>query len=96
MQADMYGLEVDTLEVSDAAVLGAAIMAGVGTGLFSGIAQGADAMVKLKKHYVPNAATNKVYEEQYKLYCQIYESLEKGGVYSSLAGFQKILHNASA
>ncbi|MBI9106094.1 MAG: hypothetical protein JEZ04_05065 [Spirochaetales bacterium] len=88
MQADMYGLEVDTLEVADAAVLGAAIMAGAGIGIFESIAEGADAMVKLKDRYIPNADVNEVYEQQYKLYCRLYESLEQGGFYSELAAFQ--------
>jgi xylulokinase len=90
MQADMYGLEIDTLEVADAAVLGAAVMAGAGVGLFEGIAEGADAMVKLKDHYLPNAKANEVYEQQYKLYCRLYESLEQGGFYSELAAFQNL------
>ncbi len=91
MQADMYGLEVDTLELADAAVLGAAIIAGAGVGAFESIQEGADKMVRLKDHYTPDKKTNAVYEKQYKLYCQLYESLEKGGVYTSLVDFQNSL-----
>ncbi len=91
MQADMYGLEVDTLELADAAVLGAAIIAGAGVGLFKSIQEGADKMIRLKDHYIPDQKTSAVYERQYKLYCQLYESLEKGGVYSSLVEFQNSL-----
>jgi len=91
MQADMYGLEVDTLEVADAAVLGAAIIAGAGVGLFESIQEGADKMVRLKDHYIPDKETAAIYEKQYKVYCQLYDSLDKGGVYTSLAEFQNSL-----
>ena len=88
MQADMYGLEVDTLEIADAAVLGAAIMAGAGVGLFDDIVEGADAMVKPLKRYIPDPETTAVYDEKYKLYCRLYESLDDSGFYKELAGFQ--------
>jgi len=88
MQADMYGLEVETLEIADAAVLGAAIIAGAGVGLFDSIQDGADSMVRLKKKYKPRPEVNKIYERKYRIYCKLYESLDNGGVYSELTRFQ--------
>jgi len=54
MQADIYGMEISTLEIPDAAVLGAAIIAGAGAGIFNSIEEGTDKMVRIKKEYTPN------------------------------------------
>ncbi len=47
IQADMYRLPCDTLEVEDAAVLGAAIMAGKAAGIFKDIPEGVGRMVNV-------------------------------------------------
>lgn len=54
IQADVYGLACETLEVSDAAAVGAAISAGVGCGIFRDIREGAGKMVHVRKRYEPN------------------------------------------
>lgn len=47
IQADMYRLPCDTLEVEDAAVLGAAIMTGKAAGIFKDIPEGVGRMVNV-------------------------------------------------
>ena len=47
-------MEISTLEIPDAAVLGAAIIAGAGAGIFNSIEEGTDKMVRIKKEYTPN------------------------------------------
>ena len=88
IQADVYGIPVDTLKIGDATVLGAAILGGVGAGIFSSIEEGADAMVALDKRYEPNMDNHKVYTELYDAYCRAYEGLDSGTVFESLAGLQ--------
>lgn len=87
IQADVYGIQVRTLEVTDATLLGAAILAAVGAGLFNSIKEGSDKMVQIKKLYEPNIKNHQMYQELYELYAKIYESLD-GDVYSRLADFQ--------
>lgn len=89
IQSDIYGIPVDTLKVGDATVLGAAILGGVGAGVFSSIEEGADAMVALDKRYEPNMENHRIYSELYETYCSAYEGLEKNGVFEKLSGLQK-------
>jgi xylulokinase len=89
IQADMYGRTVKTLKVSDAAVIGAAIMGGVGVGLFKDIREGVDQMVKINKEYEPKKENIKVYDALYKVYCAAYEALDKEGVFKGLAKIQE-------
>lgn len=88
IQSDIYGIPVDTLKIGDATVLGAAILGGVGAGIFSSIEDGADAMVALEKRYEPNMENHKVYNKLYEAYCNAYEGLEEKKVFETLAELQ--------
>jgi xylulokinase len=88
IQADVYGRPVSTLKMPDAAVLGAAICAGVGAGVFSDIRQGVQAMVETQRTYEPNPENVKLYEELYQVFCDIYEGLS-ATVYDRLAQIQE-------
>lgn len=88
MQADIYNKEVETLKVSDAALVGAAIFAGIGIGIFKDIKTGVNSMVKTSKKYYPRQNYSAIYDQVYNIYCNIYESLNERGVYSQIAEFQ--------
>jgi xylulokinase len=88
IQADIYGIPVDTLKVGDATVLGAAILGGVGAGIFSSIVEGADAMVSLDKRYEPDMENHKLYNKLYDAYSRAYEGLDEKGVFNSIAELQ--------
>jgi sugar (pentulose or hexulose) kinase len=89
IQADVYGVPVTTLKVTDATVLGAAILGGVGAGVFPSIPAGVVAMVRLGERYEPDARNAETYAKLYAAYCRAYEGLDKGGVFSALAEMQK-------
>jgi len=89
LQSDVYNLEVDTLKVTDAAVIGAAVMGGVGVGIFKDIREGVNMMVKPDKTFFPNPGNAKRYSEMYDIYCRIYEGLEEMEVFKSLAKIRK-------
>jgi len=89
IQSDIYGIPVDTLKVGDATVLGAAILGGVGAGVFSSIEEGADKMVALEKRYEPNMENHGVYNKLYDTYCRAYDGLNDNGVFASIAELQK-------
>lgn len=89
IQADVYNLPCETLEVSDAAVLGAAICAGKGVGVFSSIEEAANAMVKLKKRYEPNPENAAAYRKLYEIYCETYEALNSHGIFRALEEIQQ-------
>ena len=88
IQADMYGIPVETLKVPDAALLGAAIFAGVGAGIFSDIKDAAEKMVNVDKTYLPNQRNTKRYLELYALYDQTYNVLKGANIYKQIASIQ--------
>ena len=85
----MYRLPCDTLEVEDAAVLGAAIMAGKAAGIFKDIPEGVDRMVNVKDHYEPIEKNAAVYDRMYDIYCSAYQGLEGQKVFEKLARLQE-------
>ena len=88
LQSDVYDMEVNTLKVTDAAVIGAAIMGGVGVGIFKDIREGVNKMVKIDKRYIPDTENAKIYNELYNIYCNIYESFEDRGIFEAIAKIQ--------
>lgn len=75
IQADIYGRELHLTEISEQAVTGAAIVAGVGCGMYQSIEQGCEQMVSMKKRIVrPDLPRHQIYSEFYhNAYKQIYE-----------------------
>ena len=51
---------------------GAAILAGIGTGIYRDVAEGVDACVRMDATYTPNPDSQRVYEEMYPVWRQIY------------------------
>ena len=88
IQADVYNTPVSTLEVEDATLLGAAIMAAYAAGLFENLKEGADKMVRIQKTYNPIAENVKVYAELYEIFCKTYEGLSEKDVFKSIARLQ--------
>ena len=88
IQADVYGRPVETLKTSEATVLGAAILGGVGSGVFNDVYEGVDAMVQVADHIEPNMANHTVYEEMYDAYVKAYEGLSQNGAYNQLSEIQ--------
>ena len=81
--ADVTNRKVVTVNVSEAATLGNAIIAGVGTGIFKSFEEAAEKIVKVRKVFEPIEQNHKIYSELYQSYIQIYEnSLES---FSTLA-----------
>ncbi len=89
IQADVYGRAVQVVREKEATALGAAILAGVGAGIFSSIPQGVENMVKLQREITPDAKRHDIYEQLYEVYDKAYNALDKGGVFSALAEKQR-------
>jgi xylulokinase len=89
IQADIYGKPVSKLGVGEATVLGAAILAGVGAGVFASIEEGVTKMVRIEAQYQPDPATHAVYNEIFEIYKIIYKALADAGVYKQITSFQQ-------
>ena len=88
IQADVYGRPVQTLECGETTVLGAALLGGLGAGVFGSIEEGADAMVHVAGQIEPNPDNHAIYEEMYEAYVKAYTGLADGGAFDKLADIQ--------
>jgi xylulokinase len=73
--ADILGKPVIRAKVGEAGCLGAAILAGVGTGTFSSLERGVDAMVGLGGRFEPEPANVRRYAERYEQYSSLWSLL---------------------
>ncbi len=89
IQADMYNMECHTLKVEDAAVVGAAIFAGVAVGVFENIKSAVKSMVHIKDIYKPIEKNVEVYNELFDVYRSVYEGFEKTNVFEKISNLQR-------
>jgi len=82
-------MPTETLKVKDAGSLGSAMCGAVGIGLYKDLREAADDLVKFDKRYEPVPVNANIYNELFQIYCDIYESLDKNGVYRRLSEMQK-------
>ncbi len=83
MLADIFGVRVKTLASKEGPALGAAILAGVCSGVYGSVREGCERTVKTRSVYEPNAANSAEYEKYYSVYRALYGSLKN--VYGLLA-----------
>ena len=88
IQADVYGRPVQTLRETESTALGAAILAGVGAGLFSSVTEGVQAMVRVHETIEPDPARHRVYTDLYGAYVKAYDGLAGGGAFEALSAMQ--------
>jgi len=76
IKADVNRLPVLTMKnTEDAACLGAAILAGVGAGVWPSVAEAVALSVECEKRYEPDPAAATVYAEAYRTYRELYDAL---------------------
>ncbi len=75
MKADMLGVPVDRPVCSDAASLGAAMLAATGTGQFASVAEAADAWYRAARTFEPDPANAAASEDIYGRYLALYDQL---------------------
>lgn len=76
IKADMTGIPYVTVQSSEAACMGAVILAGVGSGLFSNVEEGCQKLIRLKKKYLPNPVMFDEYQKVYRKYTSLYDHLK--------------------
>ncbi len=74
--ADIMGLPVVRPKVTEAAALGVAILAGIGSGCFNSFAEGVEAMVSLDKVIMPEPEQQKCYQQRYEKYQALWPLLK--------------------
>ncbi|RPJ27626.1 MAG: hypothetical protein EHM33_07335 [Chloroflexi bacterium] len=75
LKADITGIPVVTPKITEAAGFGAALLAGVGAGIFPSAAEAADRFLQLTDEYQPDPARHAAYNHQFELYRQVYPAV---------------------
>jgi xylulokinase len=75
IKADVCSLPVVTLQGTEAAVRGDAMLAGVASGSFGDLGQACSAAVRPEARYQPDLETHPAYETTYRRYIQLFDSL---------------------
>ncbi len=76
MMADVFGEEIVILSHEEGPAMGAAILAGVGAGLFNDFKATADAMVSIAQRIEPNAEAHAQYTERFEIFRSLYQALK--------------------
>jgi xylulokinase len=78
IKADITGLPVQTFVSGHyASTLGAALLAGVGTGCWNSFEDACSDTVRIQKQYVPNEQNKLVYQKTYEIYKELYLQTKK-------------------
>jgi len=70
--ADVMGRPVVKPQINEAGVLGAAILAGAGCGVFSALDEGVGTMVKLERTFYPRPQMQQRYDERFEQYRRLW------------------------
>jgi xylulokinase len=73
--ADVLGVELIGVEITEGAAMGAALLAGVGAGLWASVDEACAAAVRLERPVQPRAAAHEGYEEPYRRFRSLYPAL---------------------
>lgn len=75
IQADTFGFEVEQLAAEEGAAFGAALLAGVGTGVWATVDEASKKVDKVKQVIPPNSSDQKTLEAGYQRYRRLYGAL---------------------
>ena len=82
IQADVFGVDLVTVDVAEQAGVGAALLAGVGVGVFSNVAEACERAISYGETTSPIEENRALYSERYDLFRSLYPSLR--GVFAEL------------
>jgi xylulokinase len=83
MLADIYGMDVSTVDSKEAPALGVAILAMVGTGIYASVPEACGKILKIKTTTSPVTENTGKYKKVYAVYKSLYPHLKED--YESLA-----------
>lgn len=77
IMADIFNREVDTVEANEGPAFGAALLAGVGIGVYGSVEEACEAAVRTADRLLPVAAHVPVYQKYYAVYRRLYGDLRE-------------------
>jgi len=75
LKADVLGKELEAVQIEDASAVGAALLAGVATGVYDSVTQALEATVRIKGRYQPRPEIQQMYQRQHRVYEGIVQAL---------------------
>ena len=75
IQADIYGREVEMVEAEEGAAYGAALLAGVGGGIWPSVDGACGAVVRVADRVTPEPANRSLLDKQYQAFRRLYPAL---------------------
>jgi len=96
--ADITGLPVERVVPSDPALLGAAMLAAVGSGAYGNLDEAARRLVRVSGRYEPNRVTHTIYAERIARFSELAAALRENGWYGSTSPMNaapSLMHKAS-
>ena len=88
MLADIFNAEIVTTNATQGAAFGAAMLAGIGAGIFSNAVQAADALIVTTSSTAASPRAHEVYERAFTIYRPLYQQLK--GSFKKMAEFSSI------
>lgn len=74
---DIYGLPIKTVQSSESAALGAAVLGGCAAGVYPSVEAGCAATVRENAAFCPDEVRHKAYLAQYEIYKNLYPALQQ-------------------
>lgn len=75
IKADILGKPIDVVAGNEAGVIGCALIAGVGTGVYRTYDEGASRLVRIERRYEPHAKQRERYQAHFERYKQLYTQM---------------------
>jgi xylulokinase len=76
IMADVFGIELVTINVTDSTAYGAALLAGVGVGVYGSVSEACSATIHLVERTQPIAENQALYNDHYPIYRSLYPALK--------------------
>ena len=76
IMADVFGIELVTINVTDSTAFGTALLAGVGTGIYASVPEACAATVRIVERTDPTPESQAIYNEHYPVYRSLYRALK--------------------
>lgn len=77
IKADVTGLPIEVVASDTATTLGAAILAGVGTGFYKDFDEAVKLTVRVRRQHEPDKSHREVYDKNYRTYLDLYKNLKE-------------------
>jgi xylulokinase len=89
IQSDIYGKEIQTLQVSECTCFGAAILGAVAVGAFASIEDAVGHLVRTDKTFEPNLKNHDLYNELFEIFHDSYHALKEAHIYERISRLQE-------